>query len=260
MASFRRDVTDKLLIAVLLATGNFIGVVEAQTKQPMLEQEVLTSEAFLSSHPDLMNRLRGFHELVDRKDPSRAASYFRRAARYADKTSQAMYAEMLWEGNGVKQDRPAAYAWMDLAAERGYEELLVVRERYWAALDAAERRAAIDIGHKVYAEYGDDVAKPRMNLVLQRALRKMTGSRTGSKALAGNLEVRIPAIGGGWIKMDVETFYRDELWRPSVYWAWKDMNIEGAKRGRVETSDIHDVTTKPAANRKAEGKQADPPR
>ncbi len=42
---------------------------------------------------------------------------------------QALMAEMLWQGShDPPQDRAAAYAWMDLAAERGYPELLRQRE------------------------------------------------------------------------------------------------------------------------------------
>lgn len=253
MMSSKRKIPCTPLFMWLFSASCLVGAAEAQQKRPMLEQEIMTSEAFLSSHPDLMNRLRGFHELENRKEPVRAANYFRRAARYADKTSQAMYAEMLWTGNGVKQDKPAAYAWMDLAAERGYKDFLPVRERYWAGLDEAQRKAALDIGRKIYAEYGDEVAKPRMNLIMRRTLRKMTGSRTGSKALAGTLEVRIPGPVGGFasfIKLPGEMFYRDEYWDPKEYWIWKDQNIEGARRGRVTASDIYEANNKPPATGK----------
>ena len=102
MMSSKRKIPCIPLFMWLFSASCLVGAAEAQQKRPMLEQEIMTSEAFLSSHPDLMNRLRGFHELENRKEPVRAANYFRRAARYADKTSQAMYAEMLWTGNGVK--------------------------------------------------------------------------------------------------------------------------------------------------------------
>lgn len=232
------------LIAVALWAAAASAAQARDPGEPMMQQDVLISEAFLSSHPDLINRLRGFGEL-QRGSPRRAANYFRRASRYADKTSQAMYAEMLWTGNGVARDRPAAYAWMDLAAERGYTNLLAAREHYWESLDAGERRAALEIGRKVYAEYGDDVAKPRMELVLKRALNRITGSRTGSKGLAGNLKILIPGAGGVWTRLDAEDFYRDEYWRPTEYWTWKDLYIEGPKRGTVTAGDLHDTRPRP---------------
>ena len=78
-------------------------------------------------------------DALKRGNPVRAAYYFKRSARYADKASQAAYAEMLWEGRGIERDRALAYVWMDLAAERDDSPLVSFRERYWAGLDEAER-------------------------------------------------------------------------------------------------------------------------
>lgn len=236
------------LFSALLVASSVMGVAAAQSGRPMMEQDIIINEAFLGSHPDLLNRLRGFHELEERNDPSRAANYFRRAARYADKTSQAMYAEMLWTGNGVEQDKAAAYAWMDLAAERGFKELLAVRERYWAELDEAERKDALNIGRKIYAEYGDDVAKPRMEQVLTKAQRSKTGTRTGSSGM-NYMIVMIPG-NGAWTTVGGEQFYRDEYWHPKEYWTWKDLNVEGPRRGRATAGDLHDVKTKPPGKKK----------
>src|SRR3546814_6828921 len=80
---------------------------------------------------------------------------FLRAARYADKPSQAMVAEMHWRGLGVPQDRELGYAWMDLAAERMYPNFVIKRERYWQLLDADQRSNAIERGQQLLAEYGD---------------------------------------------------------------------------------------------------------
>src|SRR3546814_9279963 len=70
-----------------------------------------------------------------------------------------MVAEMLWNGDGVERDRALAYAWMDLAAERGYAGFLGLRERYWSALDEAGRARALEAGQEVYAHYGDAAAR-----------------------------------------------------------------------------------------------------
>ncbi len=61
---------------------------------------------------------------------------FLRAARYADKPSQAMIAQMLWNGDGVPVDRVMAYVWADLAAERGYPAFIATREKFWSELNA----------------------------------------------------------------------------------------------------------------------------
>lgn len=202
-------------------------------KPNLKEQEVLSSQAFLADHPDMLNRIRGMEEL-QRGDKQRAANYFRRAARYADKQSQAAYAEMLWEGNGIPQDRPAAYAWMDLAAERGYTLFLGFREKYWEALDEAERKRALEVGQAVYAEYGDDVAQPRMENILRRASRNVVGSRTG---FVGAVQIILPGPGEGTV-INGSDFYDTRFWEPRRYWRWQGQIVEGVKEGRVIVGDL----------------------
>jgi len=194
------------------------------------QQAILSSETFLSDHPDMLNRLRAMQAL-DKGDFVSAANYFRRSAHYADKQSQAAYAEMLWKGQGVPQDRAEAYAWMDLAAERGYPLFLSFREKYWDALDEEERRRAVEVGQQVYAEYGDDVAKPRMYKILRRALRKVTGSRTG---FVGRLTIIIPGVG----TFDGNTYYNKRFWEPKQYWEWQEEVVAGAREGKVIVGDL----------------------
>ena len=98
----------------------------------------IMSEGFLASHPDLRWRIEGARS-YESKQYDRALTEFQRSAHHADKPSQAIIAEMYWSGTGVAMDRALAYAWMDLAAERGYATFLGQRERYWNALDEAAR-------------------------------------------------------------------------------------------------------------------------
>jgi TPR repeat protein len=84
--------------------------------QRLVDDEISSTEGFLNGHPDQRWRRMGL-SAYDRKVFGFAREYFRRAARYADKASQAMYAQMLWDGQGGAVDRPLAYAWMDLAAD-----------------------------------------------------------------------------------------------------------------------------------------------
>jgi len=86
-------------------------------------QEIVHTSAFLASHPDLRYRKLAQEAVADGR-LEEARTYFRYGARYADKLSQAALAEMWWEGRGGEQDRALAYAWMDLAAERGTDFLL----------------------------------------------------------------------------------------------------------------------------------------
>ena len=120
---------------------------------------------FVESHPDLRNYRLGLQS-YRAGDLEKAFRYFRIASRYSDKPSQSLVAEMYWYGKGVEQDRPLGYAWMDLAAERGYVRLLGLREKYWEAMDAGERERALEVGEQVYADFGDAVAKRRLEVAL----------------------------------------------------------------------------------------------
>src|SRR3546814_14922620 len=94
----------------------------------------------------------------NREEYDIAMDQFLRAARYADKPSQAMIAEMYWKGIGVPRDRELGYAWMDLAAERMYPNFVILRERYWKRLDAQPRRNAIGRGDRKSGVEGKSVA------------------------------------------------------------------------------------------------------
>jgi len=193
------------------------------------DPQIVSSQAFLNAHPDIRWRRAG-EAAYGKRRYSEAFGYFRDAARYADKTSQAMVAEMLWKGEGATQDKPLAYAWMDLAAERGYPSLIAIRERYWSELGEAERKHAVAAGQSVYAEFGDEVAKPRMERELTRARQQITGSRVGhvgSLAMPGSIDQH----GGPDSAIDVGSFghvtdgsryYEARYWNPKQYWQWQD--------------------------------------
>lgn len=208
--------------------GEFVG-------EPGIAIEAMT-EGFLAAHPDLRWRREGLHDFGNERYRE-AIGHFRHAARYADKASQAMLAEMHWKGLGVPQDRAMGYIWMDLAAERMYPNFLILRERYWAELDEATRREAIERGQALYGEFGDDVAKPRLEKVLRRERRKITGSRVG---FVGNLTI-IPQTGpfaGTGMTIRGDTLYAKEYWEPEKYWALQDTIWKNPPRGEVEVGEI----------------------
>src|SRR5690606_26121540 len=136
-----------IALALLLAIAAPVPLQAAEETSP--SAEVLTS-GFLYAHPDLKHRLEGMQRFEQGKF-AEALEQFTLAAHWADKFAQAMVAEMHWTGSAPDGDRAAAYAWMDLAAERGYPSLVAKRERYWSDLDATERRRAIAIGEGLYA-------------------------------------------------------------------------------------------------------------
>lgn len=209
--------------------GNFVG-------EPGISPELMT-EGFLSAHPDLRWRREGLHAYAN-KNYAEALQYFQRAARYADKPAQAMIAEMYWKGIGVPQDRELGYAWMDLAAERFYSNFVILREQYWGKLDGEGQRKAIERGQSLLAEYGDDVAKPRMAKILRKQ-RSMTGSRVG---FVGNLEI-IPFTGpnaGTGMSIRGDEYYAPKFWQADKYFEWQDQvwDAPDARKGRVEVGDV----------------------
>ena len=192
------------------------------------EQRYVVTDSFMRSHPDLKHRGLGMEE-YERGSMSDAMMHFQEAAHLADKASQAMIAHMRWQGEGGVQDRALAYAWMDLAAERGYPVMLAKREQYWAALNPAERADAVARGVALYDTYGDAAAKPRLETQLQRARARITGSRTG---YVGFLEVEIPSA-THWERFSGEVVYAKKFMRPEQYWAWQDQALGASPDGKV---------------------------
>lgn len=215
----------------------------APPKDPTVDQ-MMMSAGFLSGHPDLRYRLLGLQELKQ-GDKEGALKFFKRASFYADKPSQGMVAELLWEGKGVAQDRPSAYGWIDLAAERGYVGFLSIRERYWEALNDAERKQALELGQEIYARYGDSAAQPRLDAVLRRERRQATGSRTG---FTGNLKIYIPGP-AGFEQIDGSKFYDPQFWDPNLYRQWQDGIWMQPRMGKVTVGDVEKVTASPTPSR-----------
>ena len=239
------------MAAVLIVSCLGAHVAQAQDgdredrKRAAINPEVLT-EGFLAAHPDLRWRGEAFSE-YEKGNYQVALTYLERAARYADKPSQAVIAEMYWKGVGVPVDKPLAYVWMDIAAERLYHDFVVYRERYWRDLTEAERSEALERGQAILAEYGDDVAKPRLEKILRAERRKITGSRVGS---VGNLTI-IPFTGplaGSGMQVRGNEYYDEKYWRPAAYWRLQDQIWRAPLRGRVDVGDVQNVPDEEANN------------
>ena len=201
------------------------------------EDPLMLSAGFLSWHPDLRFRLAGLEARKKGKYED-ALQWFQRAAFYGDKPSQGMVAEMYWNGQGAAKDPALAYAWMDLAAERGYLGFVGLRERYWNALDAAQRERAIQEGGVLYARYGDSATTPRIAAQLRRGRSKTTGSRTG---FSGNLQIYVPGPDGLGESIDGSKFYDERYWDPAQYRQWHDSIWSAPKVGKVEVGEIEQV-------------------
>jgi uncharacterized protein len=222
-----------LSITLLVALGLGATHVQARNSKPEAAHAAAASEGFLEYHPDLRWRKEGLG-LYEDGHLDKALSALIRSSRYADKGSQAMVAEMYWKGEGTPIDRSTAYAWMDLAAERGYKDFLAVREHYWSELSPEEQARALKVGQQIYAEFGDDVAKPRLEHKINKGRKLTTGSRTGYK---GAVTVMLPG-NGSWITLDGEQYYSDKFWQPERYFEWQDQLWREPYRGKVEVGDV----------------------
>lgn len=198
------------------------------------DEQVLASETFLAAHPDLRYRGEGIRAFRG-GDRAAALQAFTRAARFADKPSQAMIGEMYWTGQGVEVDRALAYAWMDLAAERRYEGFLVLRERYWARMDAQEQARAVEVGEALYAEYGDEVARPR----LARAIRRATATSMVSRPGLGGAAISVTVTGPGGEEVVINDFFNRRYWNPTEYFRWQDQIWRAPqRRARVSVGEL----------------------
>lgn len=233
-----------LLLACLLLAPATDAADKAKAPPDPMQDPVMRSAGFLSSHPDLRFRLLAL-EKRKANEPEEAFKFFQRAAFYADKPSQAMVAEMLWDGVGTPRDRPLAYAWMDLAAERNYALFVEARERYWQQLDEAERTRAIEAGQDIYARYGDEAAQPRIANTLRRARMTVTGSRTG---FTGNLRIIVPGPLGDEA-IDGSKFYDERYWDPAKYQAWHDAVWMNPRVGTVAVGEAKQVPGEAAESR-----------
>lgn len=233
-----------LLVALAIAMAPSTAIAQIAPHKDPTSDQLIMSAGFLSGHPDLRYRLLGLDELKQGNQES-ALQFFKRASFYGDKPSQGMVAELLWDGQGVTQDRPAAYAWIDLAAERGYVGFLAIRERYWNALNEPEREQAVRVGQDIYARYGDSAAQPRLDAVLRRERRQVTGSRTG---FIGNLKIYIPGPAGSQ-QIDGSKFYDPQYWDPQLYRQWQDGIWMHPRMGKVSVGEVEKVTPKPTSSR-----------
>lgn len=206
------------------------------------EQLIVYSNTFLNAHPDLKYRSIGMENFA-KECYKEAFHYFKLGAYYADKPSQGMVAEMYWKGLGVDVDRAEAYAWMDLAAERFYKDLIIERERYWSELTPAERELSIEKGQRIYKKYGDEVAQRRLKNVLERNRRYVTGSRTG---YIGVLKIYVNGPNGLPVPINGDEYYSDKFWKMDEYLKWQSTTWQALPTGKVTASELMPVAPKPA--------------
>lgn len=207
-------------------------------------EQALAEPGVIEHHSDLYFRGLGA-DAYKAGDKKRALEMFTAAARYGDKPSEAMVATMYWNGEGTPVDRPRAYAWMDLAADRGYRDLLIQRELYWNRLSASERDEAIQVGRQIYDRYSDEQGRRHLAAELSRVARQATGSHTGyvgNGVVAhslGGLDAANAGHSGYVFDSDMtqmSRYYSKAVWSTDDYLHLKDLQwrLKGPLRGNVE--------------------------
>ena len=143
--------------AMRLALALFLGFSVSYQPPARAAQEAYTDS---SIHYDQVFRWRAM-EAFNSGDVASAIRNFERAARYADKPSQFALGVIHMNGDGVPRDRALAFARLDVAAERGYDEIVEQRDILWDQLTDGERAAGQFLAKRLLGKYGDAKAKPR---------------------------------------------------------------------------------------------------
>lgn len=202
-------------------------------------------------HPNEFWRFHGLRQHLSGRD-GEAARHFERAAGYADKLSQHYLSLMYWHGQGVPQDRVQAYIWSDLAAERGHQNLLRIRERMWLGLTDAQREEVLQRGERMHAKYADAYTKRRAEREIFRKSRQMTGSKAGFDGQMLGMTLGAPiqgtfgnstpamhaaneAVNGGASGADM---YADKRVDPRHYWQAQDAEVGRLARASVKVGPI----------------------
>lgn len=161
-----------------------------------------------------------------------ARHYFLVAARYGDKVAQYNLGVMYFNGEGIPADRIRGWAWFDLAAERGYPQMVETALDAWDLLDDAQRTQATALRDELEARFGDAVVVPRVAAMMERIRRNPTGSRTGH--VSGTLQI----YDRSGMQRSGDEFYAEERWDYREIVRIETQLFEQLARGRVEIGEI----------------------
>jgi len=211
-----------LAVAVCLAT-------DAPAQADGAEPDRMTLSNYAIRTPSAI------HMAIARRDYYRGqyASAFARytlAARWANKHAQAWLGWMYLLGRGVERDTKRAWAWMKLAAERGYPEFVEEAENFLINLNRWERiHARLIYYQELLPKYGDKVAIPRTERQMWRRKMEVSGTRLGH---IGNLRHGDPT-----------NFYAEDQWdfHKVVAFETRAHNVIARARGRVTLGDLRVV-------------------
>jgi TPR repeat protein len=237
-APHRHSISLLLAAALAAACAGAHGQSITQADSDPAEDPFMAEVGYMELHPDVEYRQLAMQS-HRRGHYQTALEHFRRAGFFGDKPSQGLAAEMYWKGEGTPADRALAYVWMDMAAERGYRDLVSLRERYWAAMTLEERKRALELGPALYKVYGDPTVKPRYERRLTRLRNQITGSHIG-------VDVGVGASAGNegmfQEQSKVGGLYARANWDAKQYWVRQDTFWQRRFGGTVNVGDIETLS------------------
>jgi hypothetical protein len=236
------------LLLPLAANAEFLQKIDAAEQAVAVETDALAVADFDAlvkiavNHPNELYRIYA-NKAAASGDWGDAARNFRLAAYHADKYSQHRLSMLYWHGVGVGTDRVEAYVWADLAAERGYPQFLAIREKMWSELTPQQQAEVPQRGRRIFGDYADVVAKPRVERAIAQGKRQMTGSRTGFDAgilisSVGSGNQLFSSIGG----INLKGMYDPSRVDPKKYWAFED---KVWREGMIQIGEIQDSPSAP---------------
>lgn len=143
-------------------------------------------------------------------DHAQSFETYEESAHWGNKLSQFNLGTMYYNGVHVSRDPARAWAWIKLASERGYQQLIEMEQAIWAELDDGQRtRAERILEAELIPVYSDEFALPRMERFVSRRYRSATGSRLGGVAGSNPVFVQprdqVQSMG--------DVYYGDDNWR-----------------------------------------------
>ena len=220
----------RFVFGAVVASGAGAATAAAQAEDAQMAQTLeAMKNASTWGHPDLFGMTVGMRRYAHHQYRD-ALHYFEIGALYADKLSQLSIGLMHLNGEGTPKNALLAYAWFDLAAERGYPSFVATRDELKAQLGPAQLTEAMTLRAALALRYADAAAKPRMALELRLGQMQFTGSRTGfdsgvtqiGSARCGPALIiggrAVPQIGCGAFN----PFLQKDNWEPNLYFAARD--------------------------------------
>jgi uncharacterized protein len=259
MKHLRRRIACAAIGSLLAATC--VAASEENAPAPLQDkhsQEIIDAMSRSSTfgHPDQYGEFMGIKRYAA-GDFAGAMKYFLVGAHFADKPSQLCIGLLYLNGEGVPKDPVTAYAWIAVAAERNFPQFVASREQVWAKLDAGQRDQAKALADKLFADYGDAVAKPRLASQLRQARMQTTLSRlgfiddaraytpeqffSGLRSHLANSGEPLQNCGMGTIKgsaiVGCSDFFAESRWNPPEYFQTRDSSWQGiVKVGALQSA------------------------